>query len=116
MDVDVHVGNIWSDIVFDNIFTDMQMHERVKDSIAKVDRAGNQCSRIIRGREDGLGNLNGEIRRAEARLKEARVELQRAREEAFNRVAAGAQGGSGFESDAPPGYAPPTGAPPGYGA
>jgi hypothetical protein len=116
MDVDVHVGNIWSDIVFDNIFTDMQMHERVKDSIAKVDRAGNQCSRIIRGREDGLGNLNGEIRRAEARLKEARVELQRAREEAFNRVAAGAQGGNGFESDAPPGYAPPTGAPPGYGA
>jgi hypothetical protein len=113
-DVNVHVGDIWSDVVFDNIFTDMQMHERVKDSITKVDRAGNQCSEVIRGREENLKRLNGQVQQAEAKMKQARVELQKAREEAFRRVVGGEQMGSGLGSSPPPGYAPPSGPPPGY--
>jgi hypothetical protein len=47
-------------------------------------------------------------------MKQARVELQKAREEAFKRVVGGEQMGSGLGSSPPPGYAPPSGPPPGY--
>ncbi|KAH4855035.1 hypothetical protein HBH75_093390 [Parastagonospora nodorum] len=103
-------GSIWSDVVFDNIFTDMDMHEKVKQSIAQVDRVGAQCGDIIRGREEGLKRLQREVTEAEEGLKKARVELQRAREDAFRRVVEG-QSGMG---EGPPGYAAPSGAPPGY--
>lgn len=115
----IAMGSIWSDVVFDNIFTDMQMHEQVKESMQQVDRAGNQCSEIIRGKEDKLKRLEGDVRQANERLKQARVELQRAREEAFARVSGDGVGG------APPNYAPqqqeqeflpPSGPPPGYSA
>jgi hypothetical protein len=103
-------GSIWSDVVFDNIFTDMDMHEKVKQSIAQVDRVGVQCGDVIRGREEGLKRLQREVAEGEEGLKKARVELQRAREDAFRRVVEG-QSGMG---EGPPGYAAPSGAPPGY--
>jgi hypothetical protein len=114
-------GSIWSDVVFDNIFTDMDMHEKVKQSIAQVDRAGGQCGDIIRGREEGLKRVQGEVKQAEEGLRQARVMLQRAREEAFSRVIGGGEqvggGGGGPPGYAPPNeYAPPSGPPPGYSA
>ena len=127
----IAMGSIWSDVVFDNIFTDMQMHEQVKASIQQVDRAGNKCSDIIRGRENNLQKLQGEVGHANERLKNARVELQTAREDAFRRVLGGEQVGSGLGSSmvgadglpeyAPQDYAsqdytPPGGPPPGYSA
>lgn len=103
-------GSIWSDVVFDNIFSDMDMHEKVKQSIAQVDRVGAQCGDIIRGREEGLNRLQREVAEAEEGIRKARVELQRAREDAFKRVVEG-QSGMG---EGPPGYAAPSEAPPGY--
>tara|TARA_R110002003_G_scaffold1868_8_gene23636 strand:+ start:268 stop:1428 length:1161 start_codon:yes stop_codon:yes gene_type:complete len=121
--LNIRMGDIWSDVVFDNIFTDMQMHEQVKASIQQVDREGNKCSDIIRGREQQLKKLEGESAQANERLKQARLALQQAREDAFRRVLGGEQVGSGLGSappgDMPPGYAargyaPPDGPPPGY--
>jgi hypothetical protein len=116
----IAMGSIWSDVVFDNIFTDMQMHEQVKASIQQVDRAGNNCSEIIRGREENLRRMQAEVGQANERLRKARVELQQAREEAFGQVLGGQMVGSGLGSpplgDMPPGYAPPSGPPPGYAA
>lgn len=115
-DLQIAMGSIWSDVVFDNIFTDMQMHEQVKESMGKVDRAGNQCGDVIRGREEGLKRLQGEVKAAEWGLGQKRVELQRAREEAFRRVVGGDQVGSGLGSEMPPGYEAPSGPTPGYTA
>ncbi|CAO2649974.1 Nn.00g012660.m01.CDS01 [Neocucurbitaria sp. VM-36] len=113
-------GSIWSDVVFDNIFTDMQMHEQVKDSMNLVEQAGNRCGGIIRDREQIERGLSGEIKQADGRLQRARLELQQAREDAFSRVLGGEQVGSGLGSqqsgDLPPSYAPPGYAPPGYSA
>ena len=113
------MGSIWSDVVFDNIFTDMQMHDEVKKSIAQVDRAGHKCGDIIRQREQTEKGLKTEVEQAKGKLQFARLELQQAREEAFRRVVGGAASGAQPSSDAPPGYtppqyAPPSGPPPGY--
>jgi hypothetical protein len=118
--LNIAMGSIWSDVVFDNIFTDMQMHDQVRNSIAQVDRAGNKCSDIIRQREQQEKKLQSEVKQAQAKLQFARLELQQAREEAFRRVLGNAQtvGGAGepLSGDAPPDYAPPSGPPPGYSA
>jgi DNA repair exonuclease SbcCD ATPase subunit len=119
----IAMGSIWSDVVFDNIFTDMQMHDKIKASIEQVDRAGAQCGDVIRAKERELEGVKGEVAQAEGRLKEARMELQKAREEVFGRVVGGGDGGTAGVGgdggvvgvgDEVPGYAPPSGPPPGY--
>ena len=114
----IAMGSIWSDMVFDNVYTDMQMHEQIKDSMQQVDRVGNRCGDIIRERENIEQRLRGEVQQANERLQHARLELQRARENAFKRVLGGVSGGSGAGSappgEMPPGYAPPAYPPPGY--
>lgn len=114
--MNIATGSIWSDVVFDNIFTDMDMHGKIKDSISQIDAAGNKCSAIIRQREDGLKNIQGQVYQANEDLKRKRVELQQAREDAFSKVLAGGQVGSGLGSPPPAEYAPPSYAPPAYSA
>jgi chromosome segregation ATPase len=121
--LNIAMGSIFSDVIFDNLFTDMRMHEEIKQSIAQVDQAGNQCGNIIRQREQQEQSLQRELQQAQGRLQFARQELQKAREEAFKRVLAGAQNTSGTAAavcsapvagEALPDYAPPEGPPPGY--
>lgn len=116
--LNIAMGSIWSDVVFDNIFTDMQMHDQIKQSIQQVDAAGNRCSGIIRERETQEQMLRGEVQQANSQLQHARLELQQAREDAFRTVLGGEQIGSGLGSppaaDIPPSYAPPSYAPPAY--
>jgi DNA repair exonuclease SbcCD ATPase subunit len=109
-ELNIAMGSIWSDVVFDNIFTDMQMHDQIKNSIMQVDRAGNKCSSIIKEREQQEARLQAEVKSANEKLQFARLELQQAREEAFRRVLGGAQVGAGL------GGPPPDDAPPAYSA
>lgn len=121
--LNIAMSSIWSDVVFDNIFTDMEMHDKVKNSIMQVDRAGNRCGDIIKQREAKEKAMQNEVKQAKAKLQFARLELQAAREDAFRRVVNG-NGPSGVSAvpseEAPPGYytatgyAPPVGPPPGY--
>lgn len=103
-------GNIWGDVVFDNIFSDMEMHDKIKDSEAQVDRAGHKCGGLVRESEQREQRLLADVRDANDKLKEARIELQQAREMAFKGVL---EGYNGVQHQA---YQPPTGAPPGYEA
>lgn len=114
--LNIAMGSIWSDVVFDNIFTDMQMHDQVKQSIAQVDRAGNRCSDIIRQREQQEKSLQREVAQAQSKLQHARQMLQWARESAFRSIS-GTSGMAGAEPGGeapPPEYTPPAGPPPGY--
>ncbi|KAF1837138.1 hypothetical protein BDW02DRAFT_566387 [Decorospora gaudefroyi] len=122
--LNIAMGSIWSDVVFDNIFTDMQMHDQIKNSMMQVERAGNTCGDLIRQREQEEKKVQDEVRQAKDKLQTARMELQTAREDAFRRVLAGNAdaGGGGGDAPPPPGYAsqgqdeyaPPAGPPPGY--
>lgn len=86
--VDIANGNIWSDVVFDNIFTDLHFHEKIKQSTLDVQRAAAQVSeqkKLAGQRNDAL---NREITQAETDLMDARKALQKVRQEAFEKVAA----------------------------
>lgn len=102
-ELNIAMGSIWSDVVFDNIFTDMDMHDKIKNSVAQVDSAGKRCGDIIKDRETKEKGLQQEISSANERLQTARMELQKAREDAFSRVLGGAP--TNPFSDAPPAYA-----------
>lgn len=106
-------GSIWGDVVFDNIFSDMEMHDKIKDSEAQVDRAGHKCGDMVRESEQREKRLLGEVRSANEHLKNARIELQKAREEAFKGVL---EGHAGVQYQAYQAYQPPAGAPPSYDA
>jgi hypothetical protein len=96
-DTMIDVGSIWSDVVFDNIFTDMDMHDKIKGSMAQVWDAMQQGKEIIKGREEVLKSMQQEVHGAEGRLKEARMQLQNVREETFAKVL----GGQGMIGGAP---------------
>ncbi|PNS19293.1 hypothetical protein CAC42_2470 [Sphaceloma murrayae] len=77
--MDVAQGNVMSDMLFDNIFTDMNFHEKIKASQAQIEAA-----RVsIRGQAEGLRRREGEMRGVlegeQVRLDEARRRLQEVR-------------------------------------
>ncbi|KAF1364223.1 hypothetical protein EJ07DRAFT_151521 [Lizonia empirigonia] len=102
--INIASGSIWGDVMFDNIFSDMEMHDKIKDSEAQVDSAGHKCGNLVRESEQREQRLSEELRGGNERLREARIELQRARETAFKGVLEGHTGG----------YQPPAGPPPNY--
>lgn len=111
--MDIASGSIWGDVVFDNIFSDMDMHDKIKNSERQVEQAGRRVGERVREVEGRERGIRGELDRASARLQQARRELQRAREEAFARVAGVDVGENAAR---PPEYEMPTGAPPAYSA
>ncbi|KAJ8113314.1 hypothetical protein OPT61_g4520 [Boeremia exigua] len=104
-------GSIWGDVVFDNIFSDMEMHDKIKDSEAQVDKAGHKCGDMVRESEQREQRLLGDVQNANRQLKDARIELQNARETAFKGVL---EGHGGVQQQTSEAYQPPAGPPPGY--
>ncbi|KAJ4351909.1 uncharacterized protein N0V89_007253 [Didymosphaeria variabile] len=110
--VDVHIGNIWSDVVFDNIFTDMEMHQRIQQAEAQLDRALGKGAQLMKEQQAREKALLADVNYASGELRERRVELQWSREEAFRRVTGGEEVGErvmpslnvGGEDEAPPAY------------
>ncbi|KAF2662450.1 hypothetical protein K491DRAFT_585036 [Lophiostoma macrostomum CBS 122681] len=90
-------GSIWGDVVFDNIFSDMEMHDKIKQSEAQIQGAIKKCARKIKESEAREKNVQEELVKTNEALKKARVELQKAREQAFARV----QGGERIEDARP---------------
>jgi len=86
----IHQGNLMSDVLFDNIFTDAAFHDKIKMSNADVQR----CAQVLhqetvaaKARHDGLSSVMAE---KEKLLGAARMALQKSRERAFERVLTGA--------------------------
>ncbi|KAK6544292.1 hypothetical protein TWF694_000992 [Orbilia ellipsospora] len=98
-DVEVANGHIFSDIFFDNVFTDYQFHEKVKKTNLQVKKLFLQ----VRGegqkqRARALDSKNN-LGEAKAQLSAARTELENIRREVFERVS-GVPGSIGV----PPAY------------
>lgn len=108
--VDVHIGDIWSDIVFVNGFSDGDMRARIRRAETQIDWALQKGARVMKGQQVREKELVAEVGRVAAELRERRVELQWSREEAFRRVTGGEQVGErvmprvGGEDEAPPAY------------
>lgn len=116
--ININHGDIMTDVLFDNIFTDMAFHEEIKRGQFEVIRFGDAVEKQLQAAQARQRDLTAELRRKETELENARQELQRERERAFERYA-GQQGTGGVADVPPPAYAvspssvaPPPGPPP----
>ncbi|KAM0328654.1 hypothetical protein ACHAQA_005066 [Verticillium albo-atrum] len=88
-DVDIAQGNIMSDVFFDNIFTDMQFHDKIKASRESVRKCAAVMDRLGSDAKGRLNALQAELREKEKILEETRQALQKEREAVFEKVLAG---------------------------
>ncbi|KAK0724946.1 hypothetical protein B0H67DRAFT_569169 [Lasiosphaeris hirsuta] len=85
-------GNVVSDIFFDNFFSDLEFHRKIQDSIADVENVAAVMQYLEMDARARHGALSGELGIREKELQDARAALQRAREEAFEKILTGADG------------------------
>ena len=93
--IDINHGSLMSDVLFDNIFSDMAFHEEISRGRVEVDRTVNWLERQLQQSKRRSDGLQEERKHRASSLENARVALQRARQDAFERVAAGKSAGSG---------------------
>lgn len=97
-EVHVDMGHMVSDVMFDNIFSDMAQHDRIHASNGQLMEAMAQLKGQIDSQVQRARGSAGALKQARASMEEARAELQSIRAEAFERLAGGASG----EGVAPP--------------
>ena len=95
-------GNFMSDIMFDNIFSDLAFHDKIQASMVGLQRAQRALKVQISAAGERKARAQSEVDQAKQLLDTRRKELQDMRALAFERVAAGG-GLPGYEG-APPGY------------
>ncbi|KXT01004.1 hypothetical protein AC578_4421 [Pseudocercospora eumusae] len=98
-DITIDQGHFFSDVMFDNIFTDLRQHERIQRSENEMRNAGQQLQAQVGEQRGRCADADRRKGQAGTDLEAARMELQRIRAEAFERVAAG-----GGLAEAPPKY------------
>ncbi|TPX17744.1 uncharacterized protein E0L32_002845 [Thyridium curvatum] len=82
-DVNIAQGSIISDVLFDNIFTDIAFHDKILDSLEEVQRCQAALQHEFASAKERHQGLAADLRVKEQRLEETRTELQGAREAAF---------------------------------
>ncbi len=90
-----------SDVFFDNIFTDMAFHEKIKQSSDEVTRCAQALDIQAAEARERHTRLSRELVDKESVLAIARTALQKAREEVFERTL---RGDAPVDDDLPPPY------------
>lgn len=88
-DVNIDNGHLVSDVLFDNIFSDMAMHDRIKDGDAQLQRAVRHVAKQIDLQLNRAGVAKADLASAMEDDRKAKAALQRVRAEAFARIAVG---------------------------
>ena len=104
-EVRISNGNMWGDIVFDNIFSDLAMHDKIKASRESARASNLKLQSELTAANQRVRGLGRDLKQATDDLNQARSELFSTRQSAFNGVVAGAP-------PAPPSYQAPAGPPP----
>jgi hypothetical protein len=84
----VHIakGSIMSDVFFDNIFTDMDFHDKIKASRKELEASTKTLEGQLGAAKHRQQQLESEAGIKSTALEASRVELQRARERIFERM------------------------------
>lgn len=98
-DITIDQGHLFSDVLFDNIFSDLAQHDRIKASEAQMRAAGQQLEYQVEEQRGRVRDAEKAVGRAADELEAARQELQRCRAEVFERVGNGGELAGG---EAPP--------------
>ncbi|CAH0046514.1 unnamed protein product [Clonostachys solani] len=85
--VNINHGHIMRDIVFDNIFTDMQFHEEIKRAQNEMGKFSNFINQKLVMSQDRKKDVEVELKQAEKDLEAARTNLQAERMKLFEQVA-----------------------------
>lgn len=88
--VNIDHGHLISDVLFDNIFTDMAQHDRIKSAHAQMERAAVQLREETGRQEERAKGSGQQLKEAKGHLEGARKRLQGIRSEAFEQYAGGA--------------------------
>lgn len=80
-------GSIMSDIVFDNIFTDMAFHEKIKESAMSLRIAANVLKQNQAASQQRRNEAKHHMGQTWTRLAKERKALQKVREQIFERLA-----------------------------
>jgi hypothetical protein len=107
-------GSLMSDVLFDNIFTDMAFHEKIQDSATSLQRAAavlqnNQSLSMQRRNE-----FRSQMQQASSRLANERQSLQKVREQIFERLAQGGSSATSWDRPPPTSDTPYDAPPPAY--
>ncbi|KAG9599821.1 hypothetical protein KCU77_g3563, partial [Aureobasidium melanogenum] len=86
-EINIDNGHFISDVLFDNIFTDMAQHDRIKNSAMQLHKALQQCKEILEKQKRTYHEAAAQSTQATEALNSSRFELQRIRAEAFERFA-----------------------------
>lgn len=85
--IEIENRHILSDVVFDNMFSDMRMHEKIKSSRARCHQEARNLKFSIVKAKEREAELKMQAGQALTKLESARRDLQRVRQEAFETVA-----------------------------
>ncbi|EPQ26391.1 uncharacterized protein PFL1_06039 [Pseudozyma flocculosa PF-1] len=80
-------GSVMSDVLFDNIFTDMDFHDKIKRSQTEVETCAAAIKALMEDATQRRFFAQTEAQQAEATLQSARSELQKVRQDIFARAA-----------------------------
>ncbi|KAI4180523.1 MAG: hypothetical protein L6R41_007190 [Letrouitia leprolyta] len=86
-DTNIPQGHVMSDIMFDNIFSDMAQHDRIKDSQASTRKEARTLNDMLKMAQQRSVEYQQEADAALGRLEIARKELQQIRQDTFKRLA-----------------------------
>ncbi|KAI0109686.1 hypothetical protein GGR51DRAFT_558378 [Nemania sp. FL0031] len=103
--VKIAQGNLFSDVLFDNIFSDMEFHDKIKASRVEVQRCQAALLAQLTAAKERMQISQQQSKTQSDVLKNAREELQRTRQNIFRRLAEGdvSQPTPG-KSEPPPAY------------
>lgn len=103
-------GSLLGDVFFDNIFSDMAFHEKIQQSNLEVRASAQSLSIDLMSATQRHMELLREADQKNEVVRQSRVQLQKAREQVFQRVS----GRVASSSPAPPPVQTPDGPPPSY--
>ncbi len=86
--VQISQGNLIGDVLFDNIFSDMEFHDKIKTSREELRRCAAALQLQVQEAGARVGGCEVETARLSERLGAARKVLQKAREGIFERLTA----------------------------
>ncbi len=84
--VQIAQGSILSDVFFDNIFSDMSFHEKIKQSTKEVDACAEAVGWNLNAAKNRHSALATDMNQKAKILENARLALQKTREDAFRKI------------------------------
>lgn len=103
--VNVAQGNIVSDVFFDNIFTDLQFHDKIKASRLEVRRLHAAVDRLAADCRARQARLATDLQEKEVLLESARLALQETRQRVFQQFSDSDAGPTPPFTETPPPFA-----------